>query len=93
MDKAIELITKIINGGAQVADGMSIKTDKILNVTITPDGAGFKVDFLAPEPVFSVTKVITLSNAVDYIKIVGEKAYVKVRSWPLEIPVDLSKME
>lgn len=87
---SIKLVVDILTKGGNVADGVALKADKELNIKVSLTDGGVKVDFLAPEPVATVTKIITISDSVDYIKILTSgKLLIKVRGWAFEIPVAL----
>lgn len=90
MKETIDFITKLINGSLQLADGVVIKnSQKAINLTIVPIENGFKIDFLFPEPVISINKFISISDSIDYIKVTSGKISIKLRTWPVEIPIEL----
>lgn len=87
----IQLVMDMLAGKASV-EGVDIKSEGKLNVSIVPIDNGFRVDFQSPEPVVSVVKVIRITDTLDYINVYknGDIA-VKTRSWFSEIPIKLSE--
>lgn len=85
----IKMLSDILTKGTVVADGVSVKCDKEINVKVSLIDGGCKVEFLPPEPIFTITKIISISDSVDYIKLMNTgKVLVKIRGWMWEIPLD-----
>lgn len=86
----VKLLTDILTKGGQVSDGVVITADKEINIKLSLTENGCRIDFLAPEPKVKIHKVITISDTIDYIKILNDgNLLLKTRGWAWEISVEL----
>lgn len=87
----LSTVFQILCGDGHINSYVQLLNTKEINVKITHTDDTIICKFLAPEPVVKVTKLLSLNESIDYIKITkDEQMFVKPKHWPTEIQVNLN---
>ncbi len=84
MEQYEQLLKDILSGKARF-NNINITSKGKINISLTNDVRGVKIDFVDPQPNVELDMLIDFGGELDYVIIGKEIIFIKVTGWPLEI--------